>query len=67
MQFGLNLLEKIGLLPHKAGQIDPAYDQRLQRIGARETLRVPQTGPFNGPFTGHMHEPLRNRSEHPAV
>lgn len=63
MQFGLNLLEKIGLLPHKAGQVDPAYDQRLQRIGARETLRVPQTGPF----TGQTPDALRNRPGHPAV
>ncbi|NBE07610.1 hypothetical protein [Paragemmobacter ruber] len=63
MQFGLTLLEKIGLLPHKAGQIDPTYDQRLQRIGARETLRVPQTGPF----TGQTFDTLRNRPEHPAA
>lgn len=63
MQFGLNLLEKFGLLPHKAGQIDPAFDQRLQRIGARETLRATQTGPF----TGHSQDAVRNRPGHPAV
>ena len=63
MQFGLSLLEKIGLLSHKAGQIDPEYDQRLQRIGARETLRATQTGPF----TGQAQDALRNPPEHPAV
>lgn len=63
MEFGLSLLEKFGLLPHKAGQIDPEYDQRLQRIGARETLRATQTGPF----TGHAADQVRNPPEHPAV
>ncbi len=63
MEFGLSLLEKFGLLPHKAGQIDPEFDQRLQRIGARETLRATQTGPF----TGHGHDVIRNRPEHPAT
>ncbi len=63
MAFALNLLERIGLFSHKAGQIDPEFDQRLQRIGARETLRATQTGPF----TGHTQDEVRNRPEHPAV
>lgn len=44
MQLGLALLEKLGLLAHKAGQVDPQFDQRLQRIGAREMARDAQIG-----------------------
>ena len=48
MQFGLALLQKIGLLAHKHVQIDPQFDQRLQRIGAREQLRQAQTSALRG-------------------
>jgi hypothetical protein len=48
MQYGLALLQKIGLLAHKSAQIDPQFDLRLQRIGAREMLRQAQTAPIRG-------------------
>lgn len=48
MQYGLALLQKLGLLAHKSAQIDPRYDLRLQRIGAREQLRQAQATPMRG-------------------
>ena len=48
MQYGLALLQKIGLLAHKQAQIDPQFDLRLQRIGAREQLRQSQTSAIRG-------------------
>ncbi len=48
MRFGLALLRKLGLFAHKQAQIDPKFDQRLQRIGAREQLRPAQTAPIRG-------------------
>ncbi len=48
MQYGLALLQKLGLLAHKQAQIDPQFDLRLQRIGAREQLRQAQTAPIRG-------------------
>lgn len=48
MQYGLALLQKIGLLAHKRVQIDPQFDLRLQRIGAREQLRQAQTSALRG-------------------
>lgn len=59
MQFGLALLQKIGLLAHKSAQVDPQFDLRLQRIGAREQLRAAQTGPISGM--------VRNPPAHRAV
>ena len=46
MQYGLALLRK--LFAHRQGQIDPQFDLRLQRIGAREQLRQAQTSPLRG-------------------
>jgi len=48
MQYGLALLQKIGLLAHKQVQIDPEFDRRLQRIGAREQLRQSQASAIRG-------------------
>jgi hypothetical protein len=48
MQIGLALLQKFGLFAHKAAQVDPQFDLRLQRIGAREMLRAAQIGPISG-------------------
>lgn len=48
MQYGLALLQKIGLFAHKQAQIDPRFDLRLQRIGAREQLRQAQTTALRG-------------------
>lgn len=59
MQLGLALLQKLGLLSHKSAQIDPQFDLRLQRIGAREQLRQAQTTPIRGA--------VRNPLEHRAV
>lgn len=59
MQLGLALLQKLGLFAHKSAQVDPQFDLRLQRIGAREMLRAAQTGPIKGA--------LRNLPEHRAV
>lgn len=59
MQFGLALLKKIGLLSHKSAQVDPQFDLRLQRLGAREQLRQAQTAPISGA--------VRNPPEHRAV
>lgn len=42
MQYGLDLLKKLGLLAHKNAQADPIFDLRLQRMGAREQLRQAQ-------------------------
>ncbi len=59
MQIGLALLQKFGLFAHKAAQVDPQFDLRLQRIGAREMLRSAQIGPISGV--------LRNQPAHRAV
>ena len=59
MQYGLTLLQKLGLLAHKNAQIDPQFDLRLQRIGAREQLRQAQTTPIRGD--------VRNPPARPAV
>lgn len=48
MQYGLALLRKIGLFAHKQALIDPRFDLRLQRIGAREQLRQAQTSALRG-------------------
>lgn len=60
MQFGLALLEKLGLLAHKKDHVDPQFDQRLQRIGAREMAREAQIGL-------RVNASVRNRPEHRAV
>lgn len=60
MQYGLALLEKLGLLAHKTAQVDPQFDQRLQRIGAREMAREAQIGLRVVP-------PVRNQPAHRAV
>jgi len=59
MQYGLALLKKLGLLAHKSAQVDPQFDLRLQRIGAREQLRQVQTAPIRGA--------IRNPPGHRAV
>lgn len=59
MQLALTLMEKIGLFAHKANHVDPQFDLRLQRIGARELLRESQSGPLSGA--------LRNQPAHRAV
>lgn len=47
MKFRLGLLARLKRhMPHKAAQIDPRFDQRLQRLGTREGLRAVQSGPF---------------------
>lgn len=61
MQYGLALLEKLGLLAHKAQQVDPQFDQRLQRIGAREMARDAQLGLRSVPSS------VRNQPAHRAV
>ncbi|MEN9408465.1 MAG: hypothetical protein RL216_439 [Pseudomonadota bacterium] len=48
MHYGLALLRKLGLFAHKQAQIDPKFDLRLQKIGAREQLRPAQTTPIRG-------------------
>ncbi|NGQ92376.1 hypothetical protein G5V65_15875 [Rhodobacter sp. HX-7-19] len=63
MQLGLALLEKLGLFAHKSAHVDPHFDLRLQRIGAREMLRERQAGAI--PVTGE--NSLRNPPEHRAV
>jgi len=44
MQYGLELLKELGLLAHKNAQADPIFDQRVQRMGAREQMRQTQQG-----------------------
>lgn len=48
MQYGLALLRKLSLFAHRQAQIDPQFDLRLQRIGAREQLRQSQAAPIRG-------------------
>lgn len=60
MQYGLALLEKLGLFAHKADHVDPQFDQRLQRIGAREMAREAKTGPLSA-------SAVRNRPARRAV
>jgi hypothetical protein len=40
MKYGLALIARLRLFPHKVGHVDPRFDQRLQRIGARESRRL---------------------------
>lgn len=42
MKYGLEILKKLGLLAHKDAQVHPRFDQRLQRMGAREQARQAQ-------------------------
>lgn len=60
MQLGLALLEKIGLFAHKAQHVDPQFDQRLQRIGAREMAREAKTGQLSAAA-------VRNPPAHRAI
>lgn len=63
MEYGMKLLAKIGLFAHKANHVDPQFDMRLQRIGARELLRAAQSGPISGALP----EGSRSPHEHRAV
>lgn len=63
MEYGMKLLAKIGIFAHKADHVDPRFDMRLQRIGAREQLRAAQSGPISGALQGGS----RNPHEHRAV
>jgi hypothetical protein len=49
MKYGLALINRLRLFPHKAGHVDPRFDQRLQRIGAREMRRPTKAGLFRNP------------------
>lgn len=46
MKSGLIRRAALALFRHKREQMDPLFDQRLQRLGAREGLRAVQSGPF---------------------
>lgn len=46
MQLAFALLSKFTLFRHRRVQVDPHFDQRLQRLGTREGLRPVQSGPF---------------------
>ena len=48
MKLGLALLARFTQFRHRREQLDPRFDQRLQRLGAREGLRAVQSGPFRG-------------------
>ena len=39
MRFGLALLRRFGLFANKSAHVDARFDQRLSRIGTRETCR----------------------------
>lgn len=62
MQFGLAILARIGLLAQKSAQVDPQFDLRLQRLGAREQLRVAQTGPIKGAARTAVRNPPEPRA-----
>jgi hypothetical protein len=49
MKFGLALFTRWGLYTHKGDANDARFDQRLQRIGAREMRRAVQAGLFRNP------------------
>lgn len=49
MKLGLALLQRFGLFAHKSAHVDPRYDQRLSRLGARETCRKAQGPVFRNP------------------
>ncbi|WP_159082330.1 hypothetical protein [Paragemmobacter aquarius] len=46
MKLDLKRLAQLALFRHKREQVDPHFDQRLQRLGTREGLRAAQSGPF---------------------
>ena len=46
MKHALALISRLTLFRHRREQIDPRFDQRLQRLGTREGLRPVQSGPF---------------------
>lgn len=46
MKLDLKRLARLALFRHKREQVDPRFDQRLQRLGTREGLRAVQSGPF---------------------
>lgn len=46
MKLILERLARLTLMRHRRARIDPAFDRRLQRCAARETLRPVQSGPF---------------------
>lgn len=46
MKHALALISRLTLFRHRREQIDPRFDQRLQRLGTREGLRPIQSGPF---------------------
>ena len=62
MELGMKLLAKIGLFAHKADHVDPQYDMRLQRIGARELLRAAQSGPISGVLPDGVKNPHEHRA-----
>lgn len=65
MNYGRALLERLGLFAHKAAHVDPQFDLRLQRIGAREQAREAQTGPASG--TAAAQSAVRNPHARRAV
>lgn len=62
MEYGMKLLAKIGLFAHKADHVDPQFDIRLQRIGAREQLRTAQSGPISGMLPDGSRDPREPRA-----
>ncbi|MEY4871570.1 MAG: hypothetical protein RLZZ563_900 [Pseudomonadota bacterium] len=62
MEYGMKILAKIGLFAHKADHVDPQFDMRLQRIGAREQLRAAQSGPISGALAGGLKSPHEPRA-----
>lgn len=62
MEYGMKLLAKIGLFAHKANHVDPQFDMRLQRIGAREQLRTAQSGPISGALSLGSKNPHEHRA-----